>query len=87
MDPRDARAWQYLALARWVLGQDEAGREAARYATAAALVFPEKNMAYRAALEGIQDPTRRRMTEAAGDITTVQEAEAVLARLPQPAAR
>jgi tetratricopeptide (TPR) repeat protein len=79
-DPRDARAWQYLALARWVLGQDDAGREAARYATATALVYPERNTGYRVALERVQGPTRRRMTEAAGDITTVQEAEAVLAR-------
>lgn len=86
-DPRDARAWQYLALARWVLGQDEAGREAARYAAAAALVFPEKNMAYRAALERVQGRTRQRMTEAAGDVTTVQEAEAVLAGLPRTGPR
>lgn len=86
-DPRDARAWQYLALARWVLGQDEAGREAARYAAAAAIVYSDRNSGYRAALERVQGPTRQRMTEAAADITTVQEAEAILARLPAPAAR
>jgi tetratricopeptide (TPR) repeat protein len=86
-DPRDARAWQYLALARWVLGQNEAGRQAARYAAAAALVYPDRNMAYRVALERVQGPTRERMTEAAGDITTVEQAEAVLSGLPQPAPR
>jgi hypothetical protein len=86
-DPRDARAWQYLALTRWVLGQNEAGRQAARYAAAAALVFPERNMAYRVALERVQGPTRERMIQAAGDITTVQEAEAVLSGLPQPVPR
>ena len=86
-DPRDARVWQYLALARWAQGQNDAGRQAARYAAAAALVFPEKNMAYRAALMGLDDRTRRRMTEAAGDITTVEQAEAVLAGLPRPAPR
>lgn len=79
-EPRDARAWQYLALTRWVLKQDDAGREAARYAAATALVYPEQNAGYRAALERVQGPTRRRMDEAAGDITTVQQAEAVLAR-------
>jgi predicted Zn-dependent protease len=77
-DPRDARAWQYLALTRWVQGENEAGRQAARHATAAALLYPEKNAAYRATLDRIQGPTRERMTEAAGDITTVQQAEAVL---------
>jgi hypothetical protein len=86
-DPRDARAWQYLALTRWVLGQNEAGRQAARYAAAAALVFPERNMAYRVALGRVQGPTRQRMTEAAGDITTAQQAEAVLSQLPAPAER
>lgn len=86
-DSRDARAWQYLALARWVLGQDDAGREAARYATAAALVYPDRNAGYRAALERMHGPTRQRMTEAAADITTVLEAEAVLAGLPSPAPR
>lgn len=86
-DPRDARAWQYLALTRWVLKQDDAAREAARYATAVTLVYSERNAGYRSALERIQGDTRRRMAEAAGDITTVQEAEAVLAQLPRPVAQ
>jgi hypothetical protein len=44
-------------------------------------------MAYRVALERVQGPTRERMIQAAGDITTVQEAEAVLSGLPQPVPR
>jgi tetratricopeptide (TPR) repeat protein len=77
-DPRDARAWAYLALARWALGDEDAGQAAARRAAAAAIVYPEENAGYLAALERVQGPARQRLTTAAADITTRPEAEAVL---------
>ncbi len=77
-DPRDARAWAYLAMTRWALGDEEAGRAAARRAAAAVIVYPEENAGYLAALERVQGPTRQRLTAAAADITSLPEAEAVL---------
>lgn len=81
--PHDARAWTYLALARRALGQDDAAREAARRGAAAAIVYPEENAGYLAALERVQGPARRWLTAATADVTA-QEAEAIMSRLPKP---
>ncbi len=83
LDRRDARAWQYLALTDWALGDDKAGTEAARHGAAAAVAYPEENASLLAALERIQGPTRRRLGEAAAGITTRADAETVLARVSQ----
>jgi tetratricopeptide (TPR) repeat protein len=64
-NPHDARAWTYLALARWALGQDQAGREAARRGAAAAAEYPEQNAGLLAALERVQGPARRWLTDTA----------------------
>jgi hypothetical protein len=63
-NPNDARAWQYLALSRWALGQEEAAREAARQGAAAAVSHPEENAGHLAALERVQGPARRWLASA-----------------------
>jgi hypothetical protein len=86
-NPHDARSWTYLALSRWAQGQDDAAREAARRGAATSVVYPEENAGHLDALERVQGPARRWLADVTADVDTVQEAEAIIARLPKPPAR
>jgi tetratricopeptide (TPR) repeat protein len=81
----DPRAWYFLALTRWALGDLPAGDEAARQGAAIERLGTfEKGLIARS-LESVQGRWRYRLEDAARSMSRAEAAAAVAARRTQPA--
>ncbi len=79
----DPRAWSFLALSLLADGDEEAGREAARYAAARVFVSPRLADDVNEALSRVQGPLRAQLRQFQSEVNQEQVARAVLAARPK----